>query len=210
MANSAGETIMTVISKRVFRPLPGKASLSHDRVRRLAEIITRAGGRVRTTDVVWGDGAREIHLYGVFPNIEEGGKTWTKLAADPAFTALRSEGEKDPASSWEGPEVWRCVFGEPQSKFPVILQREYEMDRRGLKSAIALLPEVQALHNYILALIPIISGDMGRFMVAYYAESLIDLGQHMDRIGTSDAFQSILVRAAEHGKLMRSRVLLDF
>jgi hypothetical protein len=200
---------VTVISKRVFRPLPGKASLAHERVRRLAEIITRAGGRVRTANVVWGDGAREIHLYGVFQNIEEGGKTATKMTADPAFAALRSESESDPASNWEGPEVWRCVFGEPQPRFPVILQREYEMDRRHLKSAMTLLPEVQALHNHILALIPIISGDMGRFMVAYYAESLIDLGQHMDRIGTSDAFQSILVRAAEHGKLTKSRVLLN-
>jgi len=202
---------MTVISKRVFRPLPGKATLLIERVRRLSEIMTRAGGRMRLTSVAWGDGARDIHLYGVFENIEAGGKTATAVNADPAFVALRTESEKEPASNWEGPEVWRCVYGEPQPSFPILLQREYEVDRRNLKSALALLPEVQALQGDrpVLGVVPAISGDMGRLMVVYYATSLIDLGARMDRIGPSEAFQAILVRAAEFGKLTKSRVLTN-
>lgn len=202
---------MTVISKRVFRPIPGKAALAEERIRRLSEIITRAGGRMRLANVAWGDGARDIHLYGVFENIEAGGKTATAMKADPAFAALRAESEKEPASVWEGPEVWRCMFGEPQPSFPILLQREYEIDRRNLKSALALLPEVQALQGDrpVLAVVPVISGDMGRLMVVYYATSLIDLGARMDRIGPSDAFQAILVRAAEYGKLTKSRALAN-
>ena len=59
------------------------------------------------------------------------------MSADPDFAALRNESETDPASHWEGPEVWRTVFGEPQLAFPVMLQREYTIDRRHLSRAVA-------------------------------------------------------------------------
>jgi hypothetical protein len=202
---------MTVISRRIFRPLPGKSSVAHARIQRLAEIMTRAGAKTRTSNVVWGDDARAIHLHGIFENIAAGAKMATTMNADPAFAALRTESDNDPASHWEGPEVFRCVFGEPEPGYSVLLQREYEIDRRKLKSALGLMPEVQALQpdRPNLAVVPVISGDMGRLMIVYYATSLIDLGERMDRIGVSDAFQSILVRAAEFGKLTRSRVLVN-
>ncbi len=202
---------MTFISNTVFRPLPGKAATAHERIGRVAEIMTRAGARVRLARVAWGDGAGDIHLYGVFATMEAAGKAWTAGDADPDFAKLRSESEKDRASNWEGPEIWRCVFGEPQPGYPVILQREYDLDRRHLKSAIGLLPELQALQadRPLLAAVPAVSGDMARFMVAYYGTSLIDVGERMDRIGTSEAFQSIVVRAAEFGALTRARVLMN-
>ena len=134
-----------------------------------------------------------------------------KLTADPEAAALRAESENEPASDWEGPRVWRCVYGEPQQSFPVILQREYEIDRRHLRSALGLLPEVQALmpNVPILGVVPAIDSDMGRLLIAYYAASLVELGQHMDKIGPSEAFNSILVRAAEYGKLTKSRVVVN-
>lgn len=202
---------MTVISKRVFRPVSGKVGLAQERVKQLATILTRAGGRTRVANVAWGDGAREIHLYGVFENMQAGGKAFSAMISDPDFAALRTETENDPASHWEGPEVWRCVFGEPQPSYTVMLQREYQMDRRNLKSAIALLPEIQALRPNMpmIAVVPVISGDMGRFMVGYFANSLVDLGETIDSVGFSDAFQSIVLRAAELGSLTKARVLVN-
>jgi hypothetical protein len=202
---------MTFISGTTFTPIPGKTALSHERIRRLGEIIARAGGRTRIAAVAWGDGARNIHLYGVSPTMKASAETWAAVNADPAFTALRAESEKEPASHWVGPEVWRCVFGEPQPNFPVLLQREYEMDRRHLKALIGLMSEAQALQGDrpALAVVPALSGDMARFMVAYYATSLVDAGDRMDRIGGSEAFQALLVRAAEYGRVTKARLLVN-
>jgi len=202
---------MTIISKRVFRPLPGKSAIAHERIQRLAGVLARAGGGVRTATVAWGDGAREIHLYGLFASVEAGAQAATAMMADADFVALRAASENEPASNWEGPEVWRSVFGEPQPTHPAMLQREYEIDRRHVRSAVALLPEVQATlpHTPILAVVPVMSGDMGRLMIAYYARSLVELGKAVDGAIASEAFQSIATRAAEYGRLTRSRVLVN-
>jgi hypothetical protein len=205
------ENPMTIISKRVFRPLPGKAAIAHERIRRVGDAISRAGGGVRTASVAWGDGAREIHLYGVFADTEAGAKAATAMLSNADFLALRKEAEDDPASHWEGPEVWRTVFGETKPAYPVMLQREYEVDRSNLRNAIALLPEVQATmpETPMLAIVPVISGHMGRLMIGYYASSLIDLGQIIDRALASEAFQSIVTRAAQYAKLTKSRALVN-
>jgi hypothetical protein len=131
------------------------------------------------------------------------------VTADPAFAALRAESEQEPAARWEGPELWRTVYGEAKPDYPVLVQREYQMDRRHLKAAMALLPEVQKAvgDTPMVALVPTISSAMARFMVVYYAKSLIEVGQNMDKLATSEAFQSILVRAAETGTLTKARVL---
>jgi len=92
-----------------------------------------------------------------------------------------------------------------------MLQREYNIDRRNLKRALVLLPEIQALDSAmpIIGVIPVVSGDMGRLMVGYYAKSLVDLGEAIDRVGMSDAFQAIVVRAAELGTLTKARAVVN-
>lgn len=202
---------MTVISGRVFHPLPGKAAIVQSRVKRLAEILTSVGGRVRLGVVAWGDGARDLHLYGVFPSMAAGAKAYEAMVAHPETQKLRAEAESDPASVWEGPEVYRTVYGEPQPNFPVILQREYRIDRRNLKRLVELCPEVQALRpdRPILAVTPVASGDMGRFMIAYYATSLADLGELIDTVGMSEAFQALVGRAAEFGTLTKARAIVN-
>jgi hypothetical protein len=202
---------MTVISKRVFRPLPGKAALARSRVRRIGEILARLGARVRLASVAWGDGARDLHLYGVFETMQAGAKVFSALAEDAEHLKLRAESENDPASAWEGPEVWRTVFGQPRADHPVMLQREYSLDRRNLRRALDLLPEIQALDAGVpmIAVVPVVSGDMGRLMVGYYAKSLVDLGEAIDRVGMSEAFQAIVVRAAELGTLTKARAIMN-
>jgi hypothetical protein len=202
---------MAIISKRVFRPLPGKGELSLSRVRRLGEILTRLGGRTRVCAVASGDGARDLHLYSVFPNFETGGKILTSLGADAEALKLRAEAEKEQASVWEGPEVWRTVYGEPQPSYSVMLHREYMMDRRNLKQAVELIPQVQALEpdRPMIGVIPVFSSDMSRLMIGYYAHSLADLGALTDRVGTSEAFQAIVTRAAALGTLTKARVLVN-
>jgi hypothetical protein len=202
---------MSFISKIVFRPLPGKTGVANERIQRLSEISTRAGARVRVARVVWGDGAGLIQFLSSYASMAAGAKAVTALYADPAYAEMRAQHEKEPSVSWEGPEIWRSVFGEPQPNYPVMLQREYELDRRHLKSALALLPEIQATQgdSPVVAVVPVIAGDMARLMVAYYAPSLVEAGERMDRTAASEAFQAIVLRAAEFGKLTRSRLLVN-
>jgi hypothetical protein len=202
---------MAVISRRIFRPIPGRVAEANSRIKRLSEALTRAGARVRLCAVAWGDGARDLHLNGVFPSVKAGAEAFTALGIDADAVKLRAESESNPSSVWEGPEVWRTVFGEPQPNYPVMLQREYQMDRRNLKKAVALMPEIQALRpdRPVIAVVPVVSGDMARFMALYYANSLVDLGEGIDEVGFSDAFQSIVVRAAELGALTKARVLVN-
>jgi hypothetical protein len=202
---------MAIISRRIFRTIPGRTAEAHSRIKRLSEALIRGGARIRLSAVAWGDGARDLHLTGIFSSMEAGAKAFTALAADADAVKLRGESENDPASVWEGPEVWRTLFGEPNPNFPVMLQREYHMDRRHLKHAVAMMPEVQALRpdRPVLAVVPVVSGDMARFMAVYYANSLVDLGEMIDHVGFSEAFQSIAVRAAEFGTLTKARVLVN-
>jgi hypothetical protein len=202
---------MTIISKRVFRPLPGKAALAHSRIRRLSENLARLGGRVRLAAVAWGDGARDLHLYGVFDSMQAGAKVFSALGEDADSLKLRAESENDPASVWDGPEIWRTVFGQPRPDYPVMLQREYSIDRRNLRRALDLMPEIQALdaNMPMIGVVPVVSGDMARFMVGYYAKSLVELGEAIDRVGMSEAFQAIVVRAAELGTLTKARAIMN-
>jgi hypothetical protein len=74
-----------------------------------------------------------------------------------------------------------------------------------------LLPEVQALRpdRPVIGVLPVVSNDMSRIMVGYYAASLVDLGQMIDSTGLSEAFQAIVVRAAAFGTLARARVIMN-
>ncbi len=202
---------MAVISKRVFRPLPGKEAIAHARINRMSEVLIRVGGHVRVCIVAWGDNARELHLYGHFPNLEAGAKAFAAMVEDHDGVRLRSEPETDPAADWEGPEVWGVVFGEVRPDFPVMLQREYRIDRRNLKAALLMLPEVQAIQpdRPIIGVAPVVSGDMGRLMICYYAKSLVDLGERMDRFGKSNAFQAMTLRATEFGFLTKARAMVN-
>lgn len=187
----------------------GKSDLALARVKEFGEIMTRAGGRVRVAKVIFGHGAGEIHLFCAFDDFAHGTKAATAMAADPAMAALMAEREKNPAGNLMGPEVWRTIFGEPAQK-PVLLQREYQIERKNLKDAVKLLPEianVMGSSNPVMANVPVFSGDLARMMVVYYADSLTHLGETVDKIGMSEAFQSIVDKASEHGKLSNSRVL---
>ena len=159
-------------------------------MKRLAGVISRADGGVRNGNVTWGKGARDIHLCGVFASVAAGAKAATAMAADPDFAALRAESKNESASRWEEPDVWRGDFGEAKPSLPVMLHREYEIDRRHLRSAIALLPEVQATQPEMpaLALVPVVSGDMARMLVDCCTPSLIEIGQGMDFAVASEAF----------------------
>ena len=201
---------MTVISRRTLVPLAGKSELALERAKRIAAIITRLGGVVRTTRVVAGGDVGNIEIFSRFPDFAAACKTNAALATDAEMQALWKERERDPAATPSGPYVYRSVFGEV-SRLPVIVHREYQGSRQNLPDLIALLPEAHAAvaKQPMLATIPVFAPQMDRMVVAYYAESIEHMGRILDQYAMSEAFQAVLQKAARFGHVLSARVVVE-
>ena len=84
---------------------------------------------------------------------------------------------------------------------PAIKNIERQVDRKNLSKSIELLAEVEEIgkdeDTNILGLYPIIADKMDALYVVYYYSSFESMGDIIDRIGMSEAFQSIVNRANE-------------
>lgn len=201
---------MTVISRRALVPIVGKSELALERAKRLAGIITRMGGVVRTVRVVAGAEAGSIEVLSRFQDFTSAGKTNAAMATDPEMLQLLKEREREPAAAFSGPYVYRSVWGEV-SRLPVIIQREYQVTRESLPGLIALLPEAHAAvaRQPMLATIPVFAPAMDRMYVAYYAESIEHMGRNLDQYAVSEAFQAVVQKAARFGTVTSARVVAE-
>ncbi|MBC5768200.1 hypothetical protein [Ramlibacter albus] len=201
---------MTVISRRILTPLPGKSELALDRAKRLAGIIARLGGVARTVRVVSGGDVGNIEIFSRFQDFTAATRTNAAIAADPEMLALWKERERDPAATPEGPYVYRTVWGEV-SRQPVIVQREYQVSRQNLPDLMALLPEAHAAVNKLpmVASIPVFAPQMDRLVVGYYAESIEAMGRNLDQYAMGEAFQAVVQKAARFGTVITARVVAE-
>ena len=110
-----------------------------------------------------------------------------------------------------GPEVYRTVYGDLASDYPVVMQREYSVPQGNLGEVLAILPDIENLgkyHDYKLAaVVPVIANELGRMVVLYYYKTLEELGIAIDQIGMPEEFQKILLKANDRGTLTNSRVV---
>ena len=200
---------MTIITQSIVTPLPGKAALAISRVQRMVANITRLGVAARVFKVVMGDGVGSLVLLGRYPDFASVTRAAVAMSKDPAIIALNAERENEQAAVVTGPYVYRSVFGEVSTQ-PVLLVREYQISRKTLKDAIALLPEAKAAtdpKSGMLALVPLIASEMDRLVVSYYADSIEDLGEKMDKYGLSEAFAAAATKASHHGTVVRSSAM---
>jgi hypothetical protein len=190
--------------------MTGKSELALERAKRLAGIITRLGGVVRTVRVVAGGDVGSIEILSRFQDFTSASKMNAALAADPEALQLWAERERDPSATVTGPYVYRTVWGEV-SRLPVIVQREYQVARQNLPDLMALLPDAHAAiaKQPMVATIPVFAPQMDRLMVGYYAESMEHMGRNLDQYGMSEAFQSVVNKAARFGALTGARVVAE-
>jgi hypothetical protein len=201
---------MTIVSRRILVPMPGKSALTLERAKRAASILASHGALVRVFSVVMGQDAGNIEILARYANFTEGSKVSAALASDPQAQQLQQEREKNPAAAVHGPYVYRLVFGEAAPQ-PVIMRRHYQVERRNLKAALEMLPEAKAaLHpgTGMLAVVPVIAPDMASLSISYYADSLEHLGQNLDEYGMSEKFQAVVAKASQFGTLTSSDVLV--
>jgi hypothetical protein len=200
---------MTVISRRIMVPIVGKTELAHERAKKLAAIMTKAGAGVRVLKVIMGEDAGNIEIFSRFADFTEGTRASVAIQSDPDFKALMVEREKNTAAIASGPYVYRLVFGEVSVQ-PVLLQREYQIDCKNLKHALDLLPEVKSAYDPnsgLSAAVPTFSAEMDRLIITYYANSIDHMGENIDKYGLSQAFQDVVMKASEYGKLVSARAL---
>jgi hypothetical protein len=204
---------MSLLSIRKLTPTIGKTALMTQRVRAVADAYARNGARCRVASVVAGDGAGQVYLAVHFDDGKSMAQIWEKTQADPAFTKVMADRERDPAGSVEGPELYQTVFGQLDPGYTVVLMREYTIARDKLDGALGLMPDLGALmkaHDVqLVAVRPVFSGDMSRLIAGYYCRSPAHLGSAIDGVGSSAEFRSIVARAAAFGTLARSRVLVN-
>ena len=91
------------------------------------------------------------------------------------------------------------------------MKREYDVERKYIPQTIELMNEVEEIgkdeDTKVLALYPIITDKMYSLFVVYYYSSFEAIGDIINRIEMSDAFQSVKNIANEIGKLKTSNVI---
>ena len=203
------------ISRRVVTPYLGKTELVIERAKRMSGIMEAHGANTRVAQVYAGEGAGDIHLYGFFDTMAAGTKAAKGMLEDNALANLFDERAKAPGGDMKGPDIYRNIYGGITGNKKAVIQRAYEIDRRNLKAAVALLEEVSDIFSGenidVNAVVPMFSPKMDVLIVAYFFEDFAALGDGIDRIGMSEGFQSIVERSHELGRLFESRttILLD-
>ena len=200
---------MTIVSRRVVTPHPGRFDTVIERLRIGEGALQRAGGDTLLMKITYGQMAGSIALFGLFEDFIAATAATDKLAADVEMQKLVKQRQEDPGGLMMGPDVLRLAYGVANKK-PVMMVRTYQVDRNNLGAALEVLPKVEELVKKsgatVTGLIPMISDNMDRLNVIYGFDSTTHMGESVHSVGTSDEFQKLVVEANKTGKLMSTRV----
>ena len=205
------EKVMAIVSRRILKPILGKTKLALERATKYKNVMVSQGIKARLGMFVGGELNSCFQLTAIYPDMTSATKSFTELNKNKEIMEMMSIREDDPSGHLIGPEVYRTIFGQPSGSHNVLLIREYDVDRKYIPQTIELLNEVEEIgkdeDTKVLALYPIIADKMDSLFVVYYYSSFESMGDIIDRIGMSEAFQSVVNRANEIGKLKSSNVV---
>lgn len=201
---------MTVVAHTLARPQSGKGQMAENRARQLAGIYARHGAAVKVSKIVSGPGTGCISMLRGYSDFRTAASAFQAINSDPAHVAFWQERGANPAADIViGRDIMRTVFGEHQWRtHPVSQVRRYELPRNKLVDALKLFPEVaevvSAAGVNVVGLLPITGENLSSLVLAYQFRSIDHWGEALDTVGTSEAFQAIVARAAEIGTLRAS------
>jgi len=202
---------MTIISRRILKPILGKSKIALERSTKYKDIMVSNGVKARLGMFVGGELNGAIQLTAAYTDMTSATKSFADLSKNKEILELMSKRDDDPSGHLIGPEVYRSVYGQPSSEHNILLIREYEVDRKFVPQSVELLAEVEAIgkdeDTKILGLYPIIADKMDTLFVIYYYSSFESMGDIIDRVGMSEAFQNVVSKANEIGKLKASNVV---
>ena len=202
---------MAIISRRILKPILGKSKTALERSTKYKDIMVSNGVKARLGMFVGGALNGAIQLTAAYTDMTYATKSFASLSKNKEIMELMSKRDDDPSGHLIGPEVYRSVYGQPSPEHNILLIREYEVDRKYVPQSVELLAEVEAIgkdeDTKILGLYPIIADKMDTLFVIYYYSSFESMGDIIDRIGMSEAFQNVVSKANEIGKLKASNVV---
>ena len=202
---------MTIISRRILKPILGKSKTALERSTKYKDIMVSNGVKARLGMFVGGELNGAIQLTAAYTDMTSATKSFADLSKNKEILELMSKRDDDPSGHLIGPEVYRSVYGQPSPEHNILLIREYEVDRKFVPQSVELLAEVEAIgkdeDTKILGLYPIIADKMDTLFVIYYYSSFESMGDIIDRVGMSEAFQNVVNKANEIGKLKASNVV---
>jgi len=200
---------MTIISRRVVTPHPGRLDTVTERLRIGAAAIQRAGGETLLMKITYGHMAGSIGLFGLFEDFLAATEASDKLAMDKEMQRVSKLRQDDPGGVMVGPDVLSLAYGTTNSK-PVMVVRTYQVERNNLQAALEVLPGVEGLIKKtgatVTGLIPMISDNMDRLNVIYGFDNMKHMGETLHTVGSSSDFQSFVDQANKTGKLLSTRV----
>ena len=202
---------MAIISRRILKPILGKSKTALERSTQYKDIMVSNGVKARLGMFVGGELNGAIQLTAAYTDMTSATKSFASLSKNKEIMELMSKRDDDPSGHLIGPEVYRSVYGQPSPEHNILLIREYEVDRKYVPQSVELLSEVESIgkdeDTKILGLYPIIADKMDTLFVIYYYSSFESMGDIIDRIGMSEAFQNVVSKANEIGKLKASNVV---
>ena len=202
---------MAIISRRILKPILGKSKTALERSTKYKDIMVSNGVKARLGMFVGGELNGSIQLTAAYADMTSATKSFADLSKNKEIMELMSKRDDDPSGHLIGPEVYRSVYGQPSPEHNILLIREYEVDRKYVPQSVELLAEVEAIgkdeDTKILGLYPIIADKMDTLFVIYYYSSFESMGDIIDRVGMSEAFQNVVNKANEIGKLKASNVV---
>ncbi|MDC1357155.1 hypothetical protein N8310_06175 [Pseudomonadota bacterium] len=202
---------MAIISRRILKPILGKSKTALERSPKYKDIMVSNGVKARLSMFVGGELNGAIQLTAAYTDMTSATKSFASLSKNKEIMELMSKRDDDPSGHLIGPEVYRSVYGQPSPEHNILLIREYEVDRKYVPRSVELLAEVEAIgkdeDTKILGLYPIIADKMDTLFVIYYYSSFESMGDIIDRVGMSEAFQNVVNKANEIGKLKASNVV---
>ena len=202
---------MAIISRRILKPILGKSKTALERSTKYKNIMVSNGVKARLGMFVGGELNGSIQLTAAYADMTSATKSFADLSENKEIMELMSKRDDDPSGHLIGPEVYRSVYGQPSPEHNILLIREYEVDRKFVPQSVELLAEVEAIgkdeDTKILGLYPIIADKMDTLFVIYYYSSFESMGDIIDRVGMSEAFQNVVNKANEIGKLKASNVV---
>jgi len=202
---------MAIISRRILKPILGKSKTALERSTKYKDIMVSNGVKARLGMFVGGELNGAIQLTAAYTDMTSATKSFADLSKNKEIMELMSKRDDDPSGHLIGPEVYRSVYGQPSPEHNILLIRKYEVDRKFIPQSVELLAEVEDIgkdeDTKILGLYPIIADKMDTLFVIYYYSSFESMGDIIDRIGMSEAFQNVVNKANEIGKLKASNVV---
>ena len=124
------EDKLTIVSRRILKPILGKNKLAMERAAKYKNIMVSQGIKARLGTFIGGELNGCLQLTAIYSDMTTATKSFTELSKNEEIIEMMSIREDDPSEHLIGSEVYRTIFGQPSNDNNFLLIRECDVDRK--------------------------------------------------------------------------------